>query len=321
MGRTHAFDACSGGMAACYGMACPLDDLAIPVPGENHAFNADTSSLADFVPKGKLRRIDHYSRMALLACGRAIKDVAPSLFPRERTGVILATGYGALSSTFSFLDSYIEKGDKLAFPTHFSNSVHNAAAAHISICYNIKGPSLTVSQLDMSFFSALITAGSWLETWKTDAVLVGTADTYCKVMGYCINEFSIPRKRTPYSFGEGAAFFLVSRETHTRPRYGYIDQITMGQSREMEIPLDVDIIFTPSSIDFCDATPGELRVGHVRELKVRRHGFSPTDNSMDAAYALEGRQRTCCIKRGQNGAWGKLMITPADGGKNDEQSC
>lgn len=300
-------------MDVSYGMDPPLDDPASPGAGGNHAFTADTSSLTDFVPKGKLRRIDHYSRMALLACGRAMEGVDPSLFPRKKTGVILATGYGALSSTFSFLDSYIEKGDKLAFPTHFSNSVHNAAAAHISICYNIKGPSLTVSQLDMSFFSALITAGSWLETRKTDAVLVGTADTCCNVMGYCINEFSKSRKKTPYSFGEGAAFFLVSRETHTRPRYGYIDQITMGQSRNMEIPLDVDIIFTPSSTDSCHAVPGELRVGHDRELKVRRHGFSPTDSSMDAAYALEGNQKTCCIKLGQTGAWGKLMITPAAG--------
>lgn len=315
MGRTHAFDWTPGGMGASYGMDSPLDDPASPVAGENHAFEADTSSLTDFVPKGKLRRLDHYSRMALLACGRAIKDVAPSFFPRERTGVILATGYGALCSTFSFLDSYIEKGDKLAFPTHFSNSVHNAAAAHISICYNIKGPSLTVSQLDMSFFSALITAGSWLETGKTDAVLVGTADTYCNVMGYCINKFSRSRKKTPYSFGEGAVFFLVSRATHTRPVYGYIDQVTMGQSLNMEIPLDVDIIFTPSSTDTCHAVPEKLRAGHTRGLKVRRHGFSPTDSSMDAAYALEGKQRTCCIKMGQNGAWGKLMITPADGEK------
>jgi hypothetical protein len=132
-------------------------------------------------------------------------------------------------------------------------------------------------------------------------------------MGYCISEFSRSREKRPYSFGEGAAFFLVTRETHIRPRYGYIDQITMGQSRNMEIPLDVDIMFTPSSTDICDATPGELLAGHGRALKVRRHGFSPTDSSMDVAYALEGKGRTCCIKLGQNGACGKVMVIPADG--------
>ncbi len=312
MGTANAFDLCPERMGESYGSDFNfLEDLASPVPGggENiHAFKTDTSSLTDFVPRGKLRRIDHFSRMALLACGRAIKDTDSSLFSREKTGVILATGYGALSSTFSFLDSYIEKGDKLAFPTHFSNSVHNAAAAHISICYDIKGPCLTVSQFDMSFFSALVTAGAWLETGKTDAILIGTADAYCEVIGYCIHGFS-KRERLPYSFGEGAAFFLVTRDTGTQPRYGYFDEITMGQSQNLEIPLDADIIFTPSSTDICDDKAREM--AHGRE---RRHGFSPTDSSMDVAYAVKGKKRTCYIKLGQDGAYGKIMITPDKGG-------
>jgi len=318
MGTVNAFDSCPDRMGASYGSDFnPLDDLATTVPGDGeniHAFRADTSCLTDFVPKGKLRRIDHYSRMALLACGRAIKDADPSLFSREKTGVILATGYGALASTFSFLDSYIEKGDKLAFPTHFSNSVHNAAAAHISICYDIKGPCLTVSQFDMSFFSALVTAGAWLETGKTDAVLVGTADAYCEVIGYCLHGFSRLRKKESYSFGEGAAFFLLTRETYSQPRYGYFDGITMGQSRNMEIPLDADIIFAPASTGICDDRAGEWPAGHGRELKVRRHGFSPTDSSMDAAYALGGSKKSCCIKLDQNGTYGKMIIIPSEGG-------
>ena len=317
MGTATAFDSCPERMGESYGSDFNvLDDLASPVAGrgENvHAFKTNTSCLTDFVPKGKLRRIDHHSRMALLACGRALKDADPSLFSREKTGVILATGYGALSSTFSFLDSYIEKGDKLAFPTHFSNSVHNAAAAHISICYDIKGPCLTVSQFDLSFFSALVTAGAWLETGKADAVLIGTADAYCEVIGYCMHEFSKDREHLPYSFGEGAAFFLVTRETVTPPRYGCLDEITMGQTRNMKIPLDGDIIFAPSSTAPCDTKAGEWLTMHAKaakQLKERSQGFSPTDTSMDLAYAIKGGKKTWCIKLGQNGTYGKVMITP-----------
>ncbi len=282
--------------------------------GDNpHVFKADTASLADFVPKGKLRRIDHYSRIALLACGRALKDTDPSLFSGEKTGVILATGYGALSSTFSFLDSYIEKGDKLAFPTHFSNSVHNAAAAYISILYDIKGPSLTVSQFDLAFFSALVTAGSWLETGKTDAVLVGTTDAYNQVLGYCIGQFPSPGKRISYSFGEGAAFFLVTRESQTPPKYGVIDQITMGKIRNLAIPLDVDILVSPSATDICAGTPTEW-VASGRKIKVRSCGFSPTDSGMDVAYAMAEKKKTCCVKLGQKNACGSVVITPAEKG-------
>ncbi len=110
------------------------------------------------------------------------------------------------------MDSYIEKGDKLASPTHFSNSVHNAAAAHVSICYGITGPNLTISQFDMSFFPALITAMAWLGTEKVDAVLLGTSDAFCDVLGYCIDKFSSIKGNQGYSFGEGSAFFLLTQK-------------------------------------------------------------------------------------------------------------
>ncbi|MCP3944557.1 MAG: beta-ketoacyl synthase [Desulfobacteraceae bacterium] len=319
MGTANAFDLCPSKMDANYGQDFTVrDDLAECVSGgdENiHAFKADTSPLSDFVPKAKLRRVDHYSRMALLACGRALKDTDPALFFKEKTGVILATGYGALSSTFSFLDSYIEKGDKLAFPTHFSNSVHNAAAAYISINYGIQGPSLTVSQFDLSFFSALTTAGAWLETGKTDAVLVGTADAYCDVLGYCIGKFSSSAKCLPYSFGEGAAFFLVTRETENQPRYGYMDGITMGQAKNIKIPPDTDIIISSSSTGVRGDKAKEDLAEQWGKLKARRHGFSPTDSSMDAVYALKEKKRACCIKLAQNGRYGKMTITPGVGKK------
>ena len=192
-----------------------IKDLSVSLPGVSNRLNrsiVDTSRLCDYLPKRSLRRIDHFSRMALLAAGKAIKDTDPLLFSKESTGVIIATGFGALETTFSFLDSYIEKGDKLASPTHFSNSVHNAAAAHVSICYGITGPNLTISQFDMSFFSALITAVAWLGTEKVDAVLLGTSDAFCDVLGYCIDKFSSIKGNQGYSFGEGSAFFLLTQK-------------------------------------------------------------------------------------------------------------
>lgn len=133
--------------------------------GTLEVLKADISGLDRFVPKKKLRRVDHFSRMALLAAGRALEGIDPFPATRGQIGLIVATGYGALNSTFSFLDSYIEKGDKLSAPTLFSGSVHNAAAAHISICYGITGPCLTVSPTlsllkKMFFFQLVILTGT-----------------------------------------------------------------------------------------------------------------------------------------------------------------
>ena len=295
-----------------------IKDSSEAVPGDGDGIFklcADTNSLSQYLSKRKLRRIDHYSRMALLAAGKTIQDADPSVFVKEDTGVIVASGYGALSTTFAFLDSYIEKGDGLASPTHFSNSVHNAAAAHISIGYGLEGPSLTVSQFDMSFISALLSAAMWLEQGKVDSVLIGTADEYCDVLGYCIHGLSKDRKKN-YSFSEGAAFFLVKAQKEGGSKYGWFEDITMGNYERdtILIPEDCDLIVTGSSTNpdtenFFEQS-GLSRLSS--EKKVRRHElcFSPTDSSMDAAYSVHASKKICYIKLGQGKAYGKMIIHP-----------
>ena len=284
--------------------------------GDISALRAGTSAVSDYVKKSKLRRVDHYSRMALLAAGRALEDASSYPVTRENTGVIVATGYGALDSTFAFLDSYIDRGDKLAFPTHFSNSVHNAAAAHISICYGITGASLTVTQFDLSFFSGLLTARSWIETGKTDAVLIGTSDAWTEVMGYCMHGFSLMLDKQPSSFGEGATFFLLTGERGGEPKYGYFDGVSMGRNPD-DLPGKTDegntVIFSPASAAPCQG--GQLEDLFDGEVIGRRKGFSPTDSGADAAFVLNADMGKIvdCIKLGQGGAFGKMKISPAGG--------
>jgi hypothetical protein len=289
---------------------------------------SEVSGLEQYVAKSKLRRVDHYSRMALLAAGRTLEDSKlSSTASSNRTGVIVATGYGALESTFSFLDSYIERGDKLALPTHFSNSVHNAAAAHISICYGISGPTLTVSQFDLSFISALITATTWLETDKTDAVLVGAVDEWCELAGHCMQRFSKHSDISPRSFGEGAVFFLVTRGKTAPPRYGYFKGITMGRKLDRQDLGSGDVIFSPSSAALNPETlsSGTLSSdtlnpntqinspGKSTRVWKRKRGGSPTDMGMDAFFAFKGKKNNgleiCCLKQGEAGMFGKMILT------------
>ncbi|MBU1341826.1 MAG: beta-ketoacyl synthase chain length factor [Proteobacteria bacterium] len=291
-----------------------IKELSGCPPGGGDRLNqsmVDTSPLLDYLPKSRFRRIDHFSRMALLSAGKAIKDTDPSLFPKDNTGVIIATGFGALKTTFSFLDSYIEKGDKLASPTHFSNSVHNAAAAHVSICYGITGPNLTVSQFDMSFFSALMTAMTWLETGKTAAVLLGTADAFCDVLGYCIHRISNSKANQRYSFGEGSAFFLLTRDEE-KPRYGYFEDVCIGNYNhsELKIPKDALLVLSPSSIAACnDRFMKYLKASMGRSL-FRNQLFSPTDCGMDAVFSTKLSRKICYVKIGRDGEYGKMLITP-----------
>jgi len=290
-----------------------IKDLSVCLPMVSDRLNrsmADTSRLCDYLPKRSLRRIDHFSRMALLAAGKAIKDTDPLLFSKDSTGVIMATGFGALETTFSFLDSYIEKGDKLASPTHFSNSVHNAAAAHVSICYGITGPNLTISQFDMSFFSALITAMAWLGTEKVEAVLLGTSDAFCDVLGYCIDKFSSIKGNQGYSFGEGAVFFLLTQK-EKKSRYGYFEDISIENYRhtDPDIPENATLVLSPSSINTCNDELMNYLKDNNKTL-CRNHLFSPTDCSMDAFFSTKLLKKICYVKIGQDGEYGRMIINP-----------
>ena len=210
-------------------------------PRDMPVLRAETSKLDDFVNKRVLRRVDHYSKMALLGAYLALEDAGKLKGDRSTMGIIIASGYGASRTTFAFLDSFINDGDNLSSPTFFSNSVQNAAVANVSMMLGITGPDLTVSQFEMSVPSALITARHWLEEGRVDAVLFGAVDEYCDVIGYCWQRYygdraTADHEMKPFEYdhqtaipGEGAAFFLLSRGDEMVSRYGYIEDVIMGR--------------------------------------------------------------------------------------------
>ena len=202
----------------------------------------NTFPVERFVNKRALRRVDHYSKLAVLGSFLALEDANRLQNDHENLAVIIATGYGASKTTFSFLDTAFDYGDACASPTHFSNSVHNAAAAHVSILLKARGPNLTVSQFEMSVPSAFLAARQWLEDKTVEAVLFGGVDEYCGVLGYCWQRFFEPDpaiQMKPLEWnsdsaitGEGSAFFLLTRDEGDKPKYGFIRDIQIGHLRK-----------------------------------------------------------------------------------------
>jgi len=210
---------------------------------------ADTRRLHDFFPARVLRRIDAFSRMAVLAAVLALKDAGIPV-DKDRLGIVVASGYGAARTTFAFLDSILENGDACASPTHFSGSVHNAAAAHIAILLGVCGPNLTVSRCDMSMPDALGTALEWLSENRVSSVLVGGVDEWCPVLGHCRQRFSPDWSNTPVQpldpgqntvrLAEGAAFFLLSRIPSAATPYGFLESAATGDLFPSGPPLPRD---------------------------------------------------------------------------------
>lgn len=201
-------------------------------------FLSDTTPLEGFINKRALRRVDHYSSMAVLGSYLALEDAHMLQHNHQKIAVVIATGYGATRTTFSFLDSIFADGDTCASPTLFSNSVHNTAAAHVSIFLKASGPNLTVSQFELSVPSALLSTCQWLKDRQIDAVLFGGVDEYCDVLGYSWQRFFGSNQKAsiePLNWelqsaiaGEGSAFFLLTRDEGDQPKYGFITDIQIG---------------------------------------------------------------------------------------------
>jgi len=329
------------GLGLVGGFGCGRDDLhqallqrsasLSQVELRGHQFpllQADPAPLATYLNKRPLRRIDHFSRLALLGAFQAMADAALGSFDPNRLGLVIGSGYGALATTFKFLDSALDDGDTCASPTAFSNSVHNAAAAHISIQLKITGPSLTVSQFDQSLVAGLVSAQQWLAEKRVDAVLFGVVDEYCSVLGYCWERYfgnknaglmsPLDFTRTNSVAGEGAAFFLLQQDSDAKPRYGNITSVEVGNlsGSHPTIAINHPLILG------CEGSPLS---GTVYQQQIANdqsvacytplYGASPITQGFDlavAALALQRQQLYPSTDNGDNYYPGLVVNEPQD---------
>ncbi len=173
------------------------------------AYLAGTEPLDRFVPRRALRRVDHFSRMALLGAYLALEDAGAGT---EGLGLVVASGFGPTATTFSLIDSMIQDGDACTSPIHFAGSLHNTPAAHIGIFMGITGPCLTLSLFEGMVPSALAAARLLLAEGRARRVLVGAVDEFSELMGYLW-----ARNAPGPVAGEGAAFLLLSAREEDGP--------------------------------------------------------------------------------------------------------
>lgn len=267
---------------------------SVQVPG----MLADPSPLANHVPKPALRRMNHNNRIALLAAFMALTDAGMlENHTRGRMGIIVGTGYGATCNDFDFQHLSRDGADFSGSPTRFSNSVHNAAAAYISIAIKENGPNHSISHLDMSFSAALVTAIQWLQEDRVDTVLVGGIDEFNKAVAYqwyCDHMRSqppdqqLPLVDVPPLVGEGACFFVLSPAKDDAGPYGIIEGAALERKPHSlkSLPAAEAYILSANgskrqSDGFTDGLPAQARVASYAHI----YGMMPVGAAFDLAIA------------------------------------
>ena len=263
--------------------------------GQAESFKAKTDQLTDFFPKKLLRRTDHFSKMALLAASLAIEDSGENktTWSGDKTGLIIATGYGGIHSTCRFKDSIFASHDKGPSPLLFSKSVHNQAASHLAILLGITGPNLTISQHYLSFHCAMQTAFLWLAEKRVERVIVGGVDEYDEVLAYCRKRFlqtDMEKSADPALQnntcipGEGAGFFLL--EESEIKRGPIVDMVLIGR-KPVNLPSYTHRQRQIICYDCSRPSSSKDTATGSGDIDPRRfYGEFPTAAALDLAFAL-----------------------------------
>ncbi len=196
----------------------------------------------DFIPAGKIRRLDRASQFAIAASKMALADARFSLTKenRSRVGVVLGSGFCGLSSSEAFHRGQVLKGFLDLNPMLFPNTVPNAASSHVSIELGIQGVNSTLVQSFCTAEAALLFACDQIRRGRADLILAGGVDELSQVLfqGFSdlrllatdegFGERSCPydRTRNGIILGEGSGIVVIESEDHARSRgakiYGYL---------------------------------------------------------------------------------------------------
>ncbi len=123
--------------------------------------------------RDRARRLDRASRLAALACERALGGEGGVVPENARAaGVVLGNAFGSVDGTAAFMRRLRDKGARLASPADFPGLVPSSPAGHVSIYLGLEGPTLVVADLAVSGECAVAQGYELVAAGEVDRVAV-----------------------------------------------------------------------------------------------------------------------------------------------------
>ncbi len=278
-----------------------------PRLGSKIGGEVDFDSAAHF-PKPKLALIDRFSQFALVAAAEALEDAGiEAADPRKhKAGVYVGTGFGGAQTIEAAYSELFSKGKDRLGPYTVIRVMNNAATAHISIDFALKGPSLTFSTACSSSGIALGEACRAIRDGYVEMAVAGGAESLLTLA--TIRAWEALRTlatedpadpsascrpfssdRTGLVLGEGAGMVVLETEEHARARgakiyaelagYGVSSDSSHltkpsqeGQAIAMRMAL-ADAGLQPQSIGYINAHGTATLAGDVIETSAIKEVF------------------------------------------------
>lgn len=178
----------------------------------------------------QLSLYDRFTQITLLAAKEAIAQsgLAFSDALASNSGVVLGTAAGGVSTWDDNYRSVYEEGKNRVHPFVVPKLMNNAAASHISVEYNLTGPSFTVSTACASSNHAMAQAFQMVRSGIAPVMVTGGSESMLcfggikaweglRVMSHdACRPFSANRNGMVQ--GEGAGIFVFEEYAHAKAR-------------------------------------------------------------------------------------------------------
>jgi nodulation protein E len=240
---------------------------------------------------------DRYTQFTLLAAEEAIAQSGLK-FDGElasRAGVVLGTSGGGLTTQDENYRAVYEEGKNRVHPFVVPKLMNNAACSHVSMQYNIKGPSFTVASACASSNHAMGQAFWFVRSGMAPVMVTGGSESMLCFGGIKAWEglrvmskdgcrpFSANRNGMVQ--GEGAGIFVFEEYEHARARGAEILAEVVGAA----MSADAADIVMPSKQGAARAIKGALSDGRVNPAEIgyiNAHGTGTAANDKTECAAV-----------------------------------
>lgn len=283
-----------------------VDRLSIRIGGQ----------VKDYDPQGifsrqKLTLYDRFTQFALLAARQAVAQ-SGLVFEgalADRCGVVLGTSGGGLGTQDESYRAVYEEGKNRVHPFVVPKLMNSSAASHVSMEFNLRGPTFTVSTACASSNHAMGQAFQMVRAGLCPAVVTGGSESMLCFGGVKAWEgLRVMSKEAcrPFSAnrsgmvqGEGAGVFVFEDLDHALARGADI----LAEVAGFAMSSDASDIVMPSSEGAARAMSGALRDA----------GLSPQDvdyiNAHGTGTAANDRTECAAVSAVFGAHAGKLMIS------------
>jgi nodulation protein E len=269
-----------------------MDRLSIRIGGQVKGYEPE-----DHFNRQQIALYDRFTQFTLMAAREAIGQAGLTFCGElsQEAGVVLGTSGGGMTTLDENYRSVYEEGKNRVHPFVVPKLMNNAAASHVSMAYNLKGPSFTVATACASSNHAMGQAFQLIRSGVTRVMVTGGSESMLCFGGIKAWEGLRVMSRDacrPFSAnrngmvqGEGAAIFVFEEYDHARSRGAEILAEVVG----FAMTADASDIVMPSRQGAARAISGALRDARLAPSDVdyiNAHGTGTAANDKTECAAV-----------------------------------